>query len=382
MRILSVGNYRRDGQESMLRFAALLRATLPAHGLHLTACDPASHLGRFAAQTVHGAGKWLGYADKYAAFLPALAWALWRRKPDLVHVADHSNALYVPWIRLVAPRVKVVVTCHDLLAVRYALENADPAYRAGFTGRAQQEAILRGLQRADLVVCDSVATRLDAERLVTRGAASPALRVVPLCLNHPYRPLSRTEAAARLQAGVPQLALDQPYFLHVGSSQPRKNRPFLVRLLAELGPGWPGRAVFAGEPLTSEQRALAAELRVTDRIVEVPGPSEDTLEALYGHAAALVFPSRAEGFGWPILEAQACDCPVICSDVEPLPEVAGPGGARVVPLDDLAGFAAALGEVAQSPAGWIAAGRSNVAQHAPDVMVAAYLDAFRASLAT
>lgn len=357
----------------MLRFAALMRQLLPAEGVEVVACDPAPRFGRLAGQTVHGAGKWLGYLDKYAAFLPALAWQLRREAPDLVHVADHSNALYVPWIRRVAPRAKVVVTCHDLLAVRYALEDADADYRAGATGRAQQRAILRGLQAAHLVVCDSEATRRDAERLVTRGGARPELRVVPLCLNHPYRPLPAAEAEARLSG----LTIERPYFVHVGSSQPRKNRPFLLRLLA----AWPeGRAVFAGERLTEAQRALAAELGVSGRLVEVPGASEETLEALYARAVALVFPSRAEGFGWPILEAQACACPVLCSDVEPLPEVAGPGGARVVALDDLPGFTAALREVAADPHQLVEAGRANVAQHAPAVMIAAYLEAFAAAL--
>lgn len=380
MRILSLGNYPRDGQESMLRFAALLRQLLPARGVELIPCDPAAQLGRLAGSTVHGLGKWLGYLDKYATFLPRLAWQLRRSAPDLVHIADHSNALYVPWLRRIAPHIPVVVTCHDLLAVRYALEEADAEYRVGSTGRAQQRAILAGLQQAQQVVCDSEATRRDAERLVTRGGSHPALRVVHLCLNHPYRPLPRAEAAARLRAAAPSVPLDRPWFLHVGSSQPRKNRPLLLRLLALLRDSWEGLAVFAGERLTPEQRALAAELGIAERVIEVPGPSEATLEALYAHAAALIFPSRAEGYGWPVLEAQACDCPVICSDVEPLPEVAGPGGARVVSLDDLPGYAAALHEVLRDPQALRAGGRANVAQHAPEVMINAYLEAFAAVL--
>lgn len=379
MRLLSLGNYARDGQESMLRFAALLRQQLPARGVDMTACDPAVRLGALAGSTVHGAGKWAGYLDKYLGFLGPLAWRLRRERPALVHIADHSNALYVPWIRRIAPRVRVVVTCHDLLAVRYALEEADAEYRVGASGRAQQRAILAGLQRADLVVCDSEATRRDAERLVTRGQARPQLRVVPLCLNHPYRPLDRTEAEARLRRSAPAVPLDRPWFLHVGSSQPRKNRPLLVRLLARLA-DWQGVAVFAGERLTAAQWELARELGVAGRIVEVAGPDEPTLEALYARAAALVFPSRAEGFGWPVLEAQACDCPVVCSDVEPLPEVAGPDGAWVVPLDDLDAYAHALREILRTPTTRQAAARSNVARHAPEVMIAAYLDAFAAAL--
>ncbi|MBS0659004.1 MAG: glycosyltransferase [Verrucomicrobia bacterium] len=379
MRILSLGNYARDGQESMLRFAALLRQQLPARGVELRPCDPAVGLGRLTGSTVQGAGKWFGYLDKYVGFPAALAWRLRRDAPAVVHIADHSNALYVPWIRRMAPRVRVVVTCHDLLAVRYALEEADAEYRIGSTGRAQQRAILAGLQQADLVVCDSEATRRDAERLVTRGQARPELRVVPLCLNQPYRALPRDEAWARLRQAAPTVPQDQPWILHVGSSQPRKNRPLLLRLLAALSE-IPLIAVFAGERLTAAQWALARELGVADRVVEVPGPDEPTLEALYSAATALVFPSRAEGFGWPILEAQACDCPVICSDVEPLPEVAGPGGAWVVGLDDVPGYAAAVRAVLRTPEATRPAARANVARHAPEIMLDAYLDAFAAAL--
>jgi glycosyltransferase involved in cell wall biosynthesis len=54
---------------------------------------------------------------------------------------------------------------------------------------------------------------------------------------------------------------------------------------------------------------------------------------------ALLFPSSAEGFGWPIAEAQACGCPVLCVDRAPMNEVAGPAG-LMHQLDDEAGFAA------------------------------------------
>jgi len=62
------------------------------------------------------------------------------------------------------------------------------------------------------------------------------------------------------------------------------------------------------------------------------------LEALYNSALALLYPSRFEGFGWPVIEAQACACPVICATAEPLPEVAGEAG-LFHPVDDEAGFA-------------------------------------------
>ncbi len=67
-----------------------------------------------------------------------------------------------------------------------------------------------------------------------------------------------------------------------------------------------------------------------------------TLQALYSIAAAFLFPSLAEGFGWPLIEAQACGCPVITTDEAPMNEVAGPA-ARYLPrlksVSDLSAWA-------------------------------------------
>ena len=74
---------------------------------------------------------------------------------------------------------------------------------------------------------------------------------------------------------------------------------------------------------------------------EIPNAPDPVLEALYNCATALIYPSRSEGFGWPVLEAQACGCPVICSTVGPLPEVAGEAG-LFHPVEDETGFAVDL----------------------------------------
>src|SRR5207244_7283642 len=115
------------------------------------------------------------------------------RRPSIVHICDHSNAMYDGQIG----RVPVVVTCHDLLAVRGAL-GEETNCPASFTGKILQRWILRGLRRATLIACDSQATYDDALRLVRRDSASPKIEVVMLGLNCPYRKLSQTEPSACL----------------------------------------------------------------------------------------------------------------------------------------------------------------------------------------
>ena len=69
------------------------------------------------------------------------------------------------------------------------------------------------------------------------------------------------------------------------------------------------------------------------RVIEAADATCEELEALYGNALALLFPSFEEGFGWPILEAQACGCPVIASRRPPMTEVAGEAAILIDPAE-------------------------------------------------
>jgi glycosyltransferase involved in cell wall biosynthesis len=105
---------------------------------------------------------------------------------------------------------------------------------------------------------------------------------------------------------------------------------------------WNGYLVFAGAPLDGEMASLIAQYDISSRVIQVAGFSASTLEALYNGAFALVYLSRFEGFGLPIIEAQACGCPVLCSsDCGPFPEIVG-DSAVLRPSKDIDGFAEAI----------------------------------------
>jgi glycosyltransferase involved in cell wall biosynthesis len=91
------------------------------------------------------------------------------------------------------------------------------------------------------------------------------------------------------------------------------------------------RLVMAGPALPLALRKAAQALDGT--VVECIAPTDEQLRALYTGALALLFPSLAEGFGWPILEAQACACPVITSDRSPMTEIAGNTAILINPED-------------------------------------------------
>ena len=369
--VLLIGNYPPDRQQSMRRFGTMMLQGLNNSGIAAKLIAPQARFGKF-----RGAGrfvaKWLGYIDKFVLFPRQLQTALAKEKPSVVHICDHSNAMYDGWIE----HVPVVVTCHDLLAVRGAL-GEETNCPASPTGKILQRWILRGLRRASEVVCDSQATEADARRLVSRGGASPKVELVRLGLNYPFRKLSEAEVSARL-SGIPGFNPDLPFVLHVGSNLRRKNRDGALRIFARCKEKWNARLVFAGDALTQELLSLADRLGISDRVMQVPNASDELLEALYNRAVALLYPSRFEGFGWPVIEAQACGCPVVCSNSGPLPEAAGDAG-LFHDADDEAGFAADLLRLSDpgQRAIWSEKSLRNAERFSTSRMVSQYIDIYR-----
>ncbi len=367
--VLLIGNYRPDQQQSMQRFSTMMLEGLTAAGISAELITPQPLLGTFRLAGSFIA-KWLAYVDKFLLF-PAQLKRRIARGVSLVHICDHSNAVYVSECR----GVPVVVTCHDLLAVRGAFgEETDCP--ASVTGNFLQRWILRSLARANALACVSRATRDDAERLL-RGATGPQLSVVTSGLNYPYRKLPLEESATRLRK-LSQLQTSTPFVLSVGSNLKRKNREGVLRIFARSKDRWNGQLVFAGEPMTPELHSLGAQLGVSARVVEVVNPDSSSLEALYNRAVALVYPSRFEGFGWPIAEAQACGCPVICSDRAPMPEVAGDAG-LLHAIEDEDAFASDILRLAESAERerWSARSLRNAERFSTERMIAEYVAIYR-----
>jgi glycosyltransferase involved in cell wall biosynthesis len=116
----------------------------------------------------------------------------------------------------------------------------------------------------------------------------------------------------------------QNIILHVGSDLERKNRKLLLHIMHELSGSWEGKLVLAGEPLNADLTNLITALQLTNRVVQIRRPTDLEIVALYSYCEAMVFPSYSEGFGWPIIEAQACGAPVITTNKAPMmPEVGG-----------------------------------------------------------
>ena len=327
--VLLIGNFPPDQQQSMQRFSEMMLRELRELGIATELTRPKAHFARLVPAQFEFLRKWAGYIDKFIIFPRRLREF---RSVELVHICDHSNALYAKHF----PNVPVVVTCHDLLAVRGALgEETDSP--ASWTGRILQRWIVASLGRARAIVCVSRATAADATRILGTAENASRITVVENGLNYEYRPLPEEKVRARLEK-LSQLKLDRPFVLHVGSHLRRKNREGVLRIFAKTKDHWNAQLVFAGDRLSDDLWTRTRALDIAERIVEIVSAESELLEALYNRAHALLFPSRFEGFGWPIAEAQACGCPVLCPNAAPMSEVAG-SAALLRDIADEDGFA-------------------------------------------
>jgi glycosyltransferase involved in cell wall biosynthesis len=355
VRVLLVGNYLPDRQQSMQRYAALLAQHLHREAAQVDLVVPGQILSRIARRPGEVA-KWLGHADKFLLFPLYLLFR--SRRYDVVHVCDHGNAPYL----YVLGRKPTVVTCHDCLAIR-AGRGEFAALRTRWTGRMAQRVILAGLRRAHQVVCVSEATRRDLARLSGRGNAT----VVPNVLHHPFRRMADEEAGSHLR----RLGIERrPFFVHVGSNKSYKNRPGVLKIFRELvrfEQFRDHRLVLIGPPLPRD----VSGCDLGDRVLIRHDIGDEELCAIYTLADALLFPSLEEGFGWPIIEAQACGCLVVTSRREPMMSVAGEGAILIDP-DDARQAGQEISSRWQDRAHLIARGFDNVQRFDRKAFVQAY----------
>lgn len=220
----------------------------------------------------------------------------------------HATGLFIP-----STDRPLVFTVHDLAALRHP-ELLPPRHVR------QQRALIRRLPTAAAVVAVSGVT---AQDVVGLGVDAERVVVAPLGVS----PLP--EPAPLAQAGQPS----GQYLLTVGETAPRKDYPVLLRALARLDREL--ELVMVGPAGRDEARIqrLAAELGLGHRLRRLGTVSDAELSGLYQRALALCFPSVAEGFGLPVLEAMAAGAPALVSDLPVMRELAGAAAVYVKPGD-------------------------------------------------
>lgn len=264
---------------------------------------------------------------------PWFAAQTWRDRVDVVYAFGH---LFTP-----ACRGKYVLTVHDL-----AFEEYSDCYPAGApeTARAQVRETCR---RASRIVVPSQSTR--QALIASYGYPAEKIDVILEGSRSVFTP----GPPGPLPARVTEAGITDPFVLSVGRLDRRKNVERVIeayRTLLRRGVRC-GGLVIAGpdDSGSAEVRARLEAGRVPNERIVVTGYVEEAeLVALNRRAAVVAYPSLAEGFGLPVLEAMACGTPVVTSNVSSMPEVAGDAALLVDPHDGTA-IADALQRILEEP---------------------------------
>ena len=245
---------------------------------------------------------------------------------DVIHAPSYTAPLWSS-----AP---VVLTIHDVSYERH------PEWYPYQRDAMRRMFYRRSARSAARVLTDS---EFSAGEIATAyQIRRERITVAPLGVSAHFAPSDRP--GETLPAGI-----TAPFLLHVGDLHERRNLPLIVHAMFEARrrPGMPPLSlVLAGvdRGIGDRLQAYAREAKSPDAVVCLGPVTDSQLLTLYRGAAALVYPSRYEGFGLPVLEAMACGTPVIASRAASIPEVLGDAGILLDP-DDEPGWAEAIAEI-------------------------------------
>ena len=243
--------------------------------------------------------------------------AAWRGAVDLIHAPAYTAPL-----RAGAP---VVLTIHDVSYERH------PEWYPYRRDRVRRWFYRRSARGAAHIVTDSAFSR--SEIAAAYDVPLERITVIPLGVD------AWMFAPPAVSPLPPEGAAGRPYLLHVGDLHPRRNLAVVVSALIALGRrgSAPARPV-ASLMLAGVDRGTGADLLAMadtagfpDSVVRLGPVGPERLVSLYHGAAALVYPSRYEGFGLPLLEAMACGTPVIAANAASIPEVVGEAALLIEP---------------------------------------------------
>lgn len=263
--------------------------------------DPELPIEQHAIANVHLP---IGYASiRLFLLVPRL---LRRLKVDAVFEPAHFGPFNLP------RHVKRITMIHDLTPILL------PHFHRWHSQVLQRVFLRRILEKADLVVSNSHNTTADLARIYPCTIDKTA--TIHLGLGEGFFPDAGTEF-------LEQFSIDRPYFIYVGTIEPRKNLLLLLDAFEQFRRTSPektllvivGQRGWKSEPFFARlvEHPFRNDIKLTGFV------DQHLLPQAYFHSLALVYPSVYEGFGLPVLEAMACGTNVVCPDNSSLPEVGG-----------------------------------------------------------
>jgi glycosyltransferase involved in cell wall biosynthesis len=261
---------------------------------------------------------------------------LWEQSGMAAQVVRDRLDLFHGLAFVVPPLVRTpsVVTVHDLAFMK--VDGHAPARRVAYLTRMTKWSV----ERAARVIAVSHQTKLDIVEQF--GIDQSLIDVTPLGVTGGLSPLSNEERAAFRR----KHDLNRPTVLFLGTLEPRKNLPTLLRAFDQIAEELDAELVLAGAQgwLPDELNRALENVTHRGRIRITGFIPEPDLRFWLGSVDLFTFPSRYEGFGMPPLEAMACGTPVVASNASSLPGVLGDAAVLVSP-DDVDGFAGAMERV-------------------------------------
>lgn len=304
---------------SMPRFAHMLAEGMRERGHRVTVWSPQPCF--FKLPVPQRTKKWMGYLDQFMVFPARVKSQLKTCPPHTLFI--FSDQALGPWVPLVANRPHVI-HCHDFLAQRSALGQI-PENPTGWTGRRYQEMIRYGYTKGKHFISVSEKTKDDLHYFLPGQPLTS--EVVYNGLNQSFKPIDPVFARASLEKRI-GLDVSEGYILHVGGNQWYKNRNGVI----EIYNAWRRQSqqklplLLIGQSPSSNLLKVYAQSPYQDDIHMISNLEDEWVRLAYAGAAVFLFPSLAEGFGWPIAEAMASGCPVITTAEAPMSIVAGKAG--------------------------------------------------------
>ena len=254
------------------------------------------------------------------------------RDTDIFHSTFLSTVYSKP--------VKTVVTVHDLIPELF--EKKQSTRWTAMTLDIRR----RVFENADHLIAISKNTRDDLLRLYPTIAPEKVSLIYNGITLHDASPEANVSLDEMNRLYNARLS-PQGYYLYVGNRDAYKNFALLPDWLAACKDRGHVHVVCIGGENADALRQRLAVRGLTDHFTFLPVVSDAGVTTLYRHATALVYPSKYEGFGLPVLEAMAQGCPVLCSRVSSLPEVGGEAALYFDP-DDPASLDDAVRRLAQA----------------------------------
>jgi glycosyltransferase involved in cell wall biosynthesis len=316
--------------QSMPRFAKFLAEGMHRRGHDVDIWSPDVKALKWRAP--QSFRKWLGYIDQFYFFPKQVRKRLKKAPEDTLYVfTDHALG---PWVPMVTDRPHVI-HCHDFLAQKSAL-GMIPENPTSWTGRQYQKLIRWGYSKGRHFISVSKKTQQDLHDFLPDLPMSS--EVIYNGLNQLFVPQKITEARHIFGKYI-GINLENGYILHVGGNQWYKNRKGII----EIYDAWRDNfnaslpLILIGEKPNELLVLKQNKSQYKQDIHFISNVSDEMVRKAYAGASVFLFPSLAEGFGWPIAEAMASGCPVITTNETPMTEVADTAGFYVDkrPFNDL-----------------------------------------------